>query len=65
MWCYASEICVALQISLFGIVFSSYYCVPLPQPVDSEEQSQWVESMEFGQLKGEFLEEYYILEVRL
>ena len=42
---------------------SSYDCVPLPRPVDSEEQLQQVESMEFGQLKGAFLEEYYMLEV--
>jgi hypothetical protein len=31
--------------------------------VDAEEQLQQVESMEFGQLKGTFLEEYYMLEV--
>jgi hypothetical protein len=42
---------------------SSYDCVPLPRPVDAEEQLQQVESMEFGQLKGTFLEEYYMLEV--
>jgi hypothetical protein len=31
--------------------------------VDSEEELQQVESMEFGQLKGAFIKEYYMLEV--
>ncbi len=42
---------------------SSYDCVPLPRPVDSEDDLQQVESMEFAKLKGAFLEEYYMLEV--
>ena len=50
------------QRSLFPTI-SSYDCVPLPRPVDSEEQLQQVESMDFAQLKGAFLEEYYLLEV--
>jgi hypothetical protein len=43
--------------------FRSYDCVPLPRPVDSEDQLQQVETMEFGSLKSFFLEEYYLLEV--
>ncbi len=48
---------------MFLVFASSYDCVPLPRPVDSEDELQQVESMEFAKLKGAFLEEYYMLEV--
>ena len=50
-------------ILIYALFASSYDCVPLPRPVDSDAELQQVESMEFAKLKGAFLEEYYMLEV--
>jgi hypothetical protein len=38
-------------------------CFPLPRPVDSEQQLQEVDRMEFSSLKANFVEEFFLLDL--
>lgn len=42
--------------------FKDFDCFPLPRPVDTEEALQEVEKMDFGALKSNFQEDFYLLD---